>query len=103
MVNLAELELAPDVVWVGVLPGMLCLSADQVNARLEQVRNSGRSYSPEVLAERDGVLLFDPHVDPPAEIPELHQIAIVHDNMVQEIRDYPTREAAEAAFEAMRW
>jgi hypothetical protein len=102
MVNLAEIELAPDVVWVGVLPGQLCRSADQVNARLEQVRNSGRSYSPEVLGERDGVVLFDPHVEPPAEIPELHQIAIVHDNLVQEIRDYPNRAAAEAAFEALR-
>ena len=103
MVNLAEISLAPDVVWVGVLPGQLCRSAEDVNARLEQVRASGRSYSPEVLAERDGVILFDPHVDPPAQIPELHQIAIVHDNLVQEIRDYPNRAAAEAAFEAMRW
>jgi len=102
MVNLAEIELAPDVVWVGVLPGMLCRSAAQVKERLEQVRESGRSYSPEVLAERDGVVLFDPHVDPPAEIPELHQIAIVHDNLVQEIRDYPNRAAADAAFEALR-
>jgi len=102
MVNLAEISLAPDVVWVGVLPGMLCRSAEQVEARLEQVRAGGRSYSPEVLAERDGVILFDPHVDPPAQIPELHQIAIVHDNLVQEIRDYPNRAAATAAFEAMR-
>jgi hypothetical protein len=102
MVNLEEMSLAPDVVWVGVLPGMLCRSADQVRTRLEQVRHSGRSYSPEVLAERDGVVLFDPHVDPPAEIPELHQIAIFHDNEVQEIRDYPDRAAAQAAFEAMR-
>ena len=101
MVNLAEISLAPDVVWIGVLPGQLCRSADQVNARLEQVRNSGRSYSPEILAERDGVLLFDPHADPPAEIPGLHQIAIVHDNLVQEIRDYPNRATAQAAFEAM--
>jgi hypothetical protein len=101
MVNLAEIELAPDVVWVGVLPGMLCRSAEQVNARLEQIRQSGRSYSPEILAERDGVVLYDPHVDPPAEIPELHQIAIVHDNLVQEIRDYPNRPAAQAAFEAL--
>ena len=101
MVNLDEISLAPDVVWIGVLPGRLCRSADQVNARLEEVRNSGRSYSPEVLAERDGVVLFDPHVEPPAEIPELHQIAIVHDNLVQEIRDYPNRAAATAAFEAM--
>jgi hypothetical protein len=101
MVNLAGIELAPDVVWVGVLPGMLCRSAEQVNARLEQIRQSGRSYSPEILAERDGVVLYDPHVDPPAEIPELHQIAIVHDNLVQEIRDYPNRPAAQAAFEAL--
>ena len=101
MVNLDEIELAPDVVWVGVLPGQLCRSAEDVNARLEQVRNSGRSYSPEVLAERDGVILFDPHVEPPAEIPELHQIALVHDNLVHEIRDYPNRAAATAAFEAM--
>ncbi len=102
MVNIAEISLAPDVVWVGVLPGMLCRSADQVNARLEQIRDSGRSYSPEVLAERDGVVLYDPHVDPPAQIPELHQIAIVQDNVVVEIRDYPSRAAAEAAFEAIR-
>jgi hypothetical protein len=101
MVNIAEVSLAPDVVWVGVLPGMLCRSADQVNARLEQIRESGRSYSPEVLAERDGVVLYDPRVDPPAQIPELHQIAIVQDNVVVEIRDYPNRAAAEAAFEAM--
>jgi hypothetical protein len=102
MVNLGEIELAPDVVWVGVLPGQLCRSADQVNARLEEVRQSGRSYSPEVLAERDGVVLFDPHVDPPAQIPELHQIAIVHDDLVHEIRDYPNRAAAVAAFEAVQ-
>ncbi|HZT84179.1 MAG TPA: hypothetical protein VE984_02010 [Gaiellaceae bacterium] len=101
MVNLDELELAPDVVWVGVHPGQLCRSSEQVRTRLEQVRHSGRTYAPEVLAERDGVLLFDPHVDPPAEIPELHQIAIVQDGLVQEIRDYPNREAATAAFEAM--
>jgi len=101
MVNLDEIGLSPDVVWVGVLPGQLCRSADQVNERLEQVRHSGRTYSPEVLAERDGVILFDPHVDPPAEIPELHQIAIVHDDLVQEIRDYPNLAAAQAAFEAM--
>ena len=101
MVNLAEISLAPDVIWVGVHPGQLCRSADQVNERLEQVRDSGRSYSPEVLAERDGVLLFDPHVEPPAEVPELHQIAIVYDDLVHEIRDYPNRAAAQAAFEAM--
>ena len=103
MVSLDEIELAPDVVWIGVLPGQLCRSAEQVNARLEEVRSSGRTYSPEVLAERDGVVLFDPHVDPPAHVPELHQIAIVYDGLVHEIRDYPNRAEAEAAFEAVQW
>jgi hypothetical protein len=101
MVNLDEISLAPDVVWIGLHPGRLCRSAQQVEARLEEVRSSDHSYSPEVLAEHEGVLLFDPHVDPPAEIPELHQIAIVYDGAAQEIRDYPDRAAAQAAFEAM--
>jgi len=101
MVNLDEISLAPDVVWIGLHPGQLCRSAEHVETRLEEVRKSGHSYSPEVLAEREGVLLFDPHVDPPAEVPELHQIAIVYDGAVQEIRDYPDRATAQAAFEAM--
>ena len=101
MVKLDQIELASDVVWIGILPGMLCRGADQVEARLEQVRSSGRSYSPEILAERDDMVLYDPHVDPPGEIPELHQIAIVRDNVVQEIRDYPNRTLAGRAFEGM--
>jgi hypothetical protein len=103
MVNLADIELAPDVVWIGALPGQLCRGADQVRDRIEQIRRSGRTIAPELLAERDGVALIDPHVDPPAELnPHLHQIAIVHDGVVYEMRDYPDRAAAEAAFEAMR-
>ena len=101
MVSIDELELAPDVVWIGILPGMLCRGAEQVEARLEQIRNSGRSYSPKIIAERDGMVLYDPQVDPPAEIPQLHQIAVVHDNLVQEIRDYPNLTAAGHAFEGI--
>jgi len=103
MVSIADYELAPDVVWVGSLPGLMCRGAEQVNERLEQIRASGRTFSPEVLAERDGALLIDPHVDAPPQLnPELHQILIVHDGVVAEIRDYPNRAAAEAAFEAMQ-
>ncbi len=95
MVNLDEISLAPDVVWIGVLPGQLCRSAEQVETHgWRRCATAAARTRPEVLAERDGVVLFDPHVDPPAEIPELHQIAIVHDNLVQEIRDYPNRAAA---------
>jgi hypothetical protein len=103
VVTLADYELAPDVVWVGSLPGLMCRGAKQVNARLDQIRASGREFSPEVLAARDGAVLIDPHVDAPPQLnPELHQILIVRDGVVEEIRDYPNRPAAEAAFEAMQ-
>ncbi|HJQ73507.1 MAG TPA: hypothetical protein VJ814_01380 [Gaiellaceae bacterium] len=104
MVSLGDYELAPDVVWVGSLPGLMCRGAEQVNARLEQVRANGRTFDPEVLAERESALLIDPHVSAPPQLnPELHQILVVQDGLVHEIRDYPNRAAAEAAFEAMEW
>jgi hypothetical protein len=102
MVSLADYELAPDVVWVGSLPGLICRGADQVNARLDQIRANGLTIDPEVLAERDGFVLIDPHVSAPPQLnPELHQILVVRDGAVEEIRDYPTRATAEAVFEAM--
>ena len=45
MVSIADYELAPDVVWVGSLPGLMCRGAEQVNERLEQIRASGRTFS----------------------------------------------------------
>jgi hypothetical protein len=103
MVSIADYELAQDVVWVGSLPGLMCRGAEQVNARLDQIRASGRTFEPEVLSERDGALLIDPRVSGPPQLnPELHQILVVHDGLVHEIRDYPNRAAAEAAFEAMQ-
>jgi hypothetical protein len=104
MVSIADFELAPDVVWVGSLPGLMCRGAEQVNARLDQIRANGQTFEPEVLAEREGALLIDPRVSTPPRLnPELHQILIVDDGLVSEIRDYPNRAAAEAAFEAMQW
>ena len=103
MVSVADFELDPDVVWVGSLPGLLCRGAEQVNSRLDQIRAEGRSFNPEVLAEREGAVLIDPHVAAPPQLnPELHQILIVHDGLVHEIRDYPNRTTAEVAFEAMQ-
>jgi hypothetical protein len=102
MVSLGAYELASNVVWVGSLPGLMCRGADQVNARLDQIRAGGRTFDPEVLAERDGFVLIDPQVSAPPQVnPELHQILVVHDNLVREIRDYPDRAAAQAAFEAL--
>jgi hypothetical protein len=104
VVSIADHELAHDVVWVGSLPGLMCRGAEQVNARLDQIRANGRTFDPEVLGERDGALLIDPHVSAPPQLnPELHQILVVHDGLVHEIRDYSNRAAAEAAFEAMQW
>ncbi|MES1247535.1 MAG: hypothetical protein ABUS54_07675 [Actinomycetota bacterium] len=97
MVNVAEYELADDVVWVGTLPGLVCRGAEQVRNRLAQVP----TFSPEVLAERDGMVLIDPHVSAPPRLnPELHQILVVDDGIVSEIRDYPNLAAAQAAWEA---
>jgi hypothetical protein len=102
VVKLEDYELAPDAVWVGTLPGLMCRGADQINARLEQIRSNGRTINSEVLAEAEGAALIDPHVSaPPGLNPELHQILILEDGKVHEIRDYPTRGAAEAAWEAM--
>ncbi|HZC74732.1 MAG TPA: hypothetical protein VE220_02065 [Gaiellaceae bacterium] len=102
--SIADYELAPDVVWVGSLPGLMCRGAEQVNSRLDQIRENGLTFEPEVLAERDGALLIDPHVSAPPQLnPELHQILILRDGAVEEIRDYPDRAAAQAAFEAMQW
>jgi hypothetical protein len=102
MVKLGDYELAPDVVWVGSLPGLMCRGAEQVNARLDQIRANGLTIAPEVLAERDGFVMIDPHVSAPPQLnPELHQILVVRDDVVEEIRDYPTRDAAQAVFEAM--
>ena len=104
MVSIADYELAPDVVWVGSLPGLMCRGAEQVNSRLDQIRANGLTFEPEVLAERDGALLIDPHLSAPPQLnPELHQILIVQDGIVHEIRDYPDLAAAQAAFEAMQW
>ncbi|HEY5695073.1 MAG TPA: hypothetical protein VIR14_11255 [Gaiellaceae bacterium] len=104
MVSLADYELAPDVVWVGSLPGLMCRGSEQVESRLDQIRANGLTFDPEVLAERDGAILIDPHVSAPPQLnPELHQILIVQDGLVHEIRDYPNRAAAQAAFEAMGW
>jgi hypothetical protein len=102
MVSVGDYELAPDVVWVGSLPGLMCRGAEQVNGRLDQIRAGGQTFEPEVVAERDGFVLIDPHVSARPQLnPELHQILVVDDGLVQEIRDYPTRAAAQAAFEAM--
>jgi ketosteroid isomerase-like protein len=90
--------LADDVVWVGIWPGELCRTRGQVLGLLEQARARGREISPEVVRERDDMLVVDPHLPDSAR----HQVFVLGDGLVSEIRAYPDRAAAIAAFEAVR-
>jgi hypothetical protein len=90
------------VVWIGVRPGMLCRSRDEVVAMLDQPDNVGRTFAPEIVAERDGLLVVDPHPSPPPELlPTVHQVIVVHDGRVIEMRDYADRASALAALEPL--
>jgi ketosteroid isomerase-like protein len=88
-------SLAPDVVWVGIWPGQLCRNREQVVATFRRALESGQTGSPEVVAEKEGLIVVDPHVDPPYEwAPELHHVFVVEDGRIVEMRDYPNRRAA---------
>ena len=95
--------LAPDVVWVGALPGQLCRNREQVLGMIERARANGRSWRPEIVEQAPGALLVDPHVEPPPDLnPTLHQVLVLDGERVVEIRDYPDRQSAHATFERMR-
>jgi ketosteroid isomerase-like protein len=91
--------LAEDVVWVGLWPGELCRNRQQVLAMLEQARARGREIAPEIVLERDGMLVVDPHLADS----ERHQIFVLGDGLVSEIRAFPDRAAAVAAAEDRPW
>jgi ketosteroid isomerase-like protein len=87
--------LAPDVVWVGLWPGELCRNRGQVLEMLERGRLNGRTFAPEVVREEDDRLVVDPHLAGS----ERHQVFVLQDGLVSEIRAYPDRAAAMAAME----
>jgi hypothetical protein len=91
--------LADDVVWAGLWPGELCRNRGQVLAMLEQARARGRQISPEVVLERGDVLVVDPHLPDS----DRHQVFVLGDGLVSEIRAYPDRAAALAAVEGRPW
>jgi ketosteroid isomerase-like protein len=94
--------LAPDVVWVGVLPGQLCRNRDQVVETFRNALDAGVQATPEILAESDEALLVDFHPQPPPElVPALHQIFVLHDEQIVELRDFPDRRSALDAYERM--
>ena len=85
--------LAEDVVWIGLWPGELCRNRGQVLEMLEQARARGRRPAPEIVLEREDVLVVDPHLPDS----ERHQVFVLRDGLVSEIRAYEGREAAVAA------
>lgn len=94
--------LAPHVVWVGICPGQICRNREQVSAMFDHPENAARALSPEIVAEREGVFVVDPHADPQPEwVSQLHLVIVTseHDRVV-ELRDYPDRASALAGFEA---
>ncbi len=96
--------LDPGVVWVGVRPGMLCRSRDEVTAMLDDAHahDVRRTFAPEIVAEREGMLVVDAHPSPPPEfLPRVHQVIVVRNDRVVEMRDYPDRESALAALEPL--
>jgi ketosteroid isomerase-like protein len=97
--------LAPDVVWVGVLPGQLCRSREEVLATFRAALEAGRTAWPEIVTERDDTLVVDPHVEPPPDRnPGLHQVLTVRDDLIVELRDYSDRAAALTALDELaRW
>jgi ketosteroid isomerase-like protein len=95
-------QLADEVVWIGVRPRMLCRGRDGVMAMLDQPDNEGRTFAPEIVADRDGMLAVDPHPSPPPEqLPTVHLVLVVDEDRVVEMRDYPDRESALAALEPL--
>ena len=86
--------MAPDIVWVGIRPGLLCRNREQVVGTMRGWLEDGHSATPEILGEKDNLIVVDPHVDPPNWIPELHHVFVVEDDRIVEMRDYENRRAA---------
>ena len=94
--------LAPDVVWVGVLPGFLCRNREQVVETFRNALDAGVRASPEILADSGDALVVDFHPEPPPElVPGLHQIFVLRDEQIVELRDFPDRPSALDAYRRM--
>jgi ketosteroid isomerase-like protein len=89
--------LAPDVVWIGRFPGELCRNRDEVLEMFRLARENGIEANPEIVWEQDDTLVVDPHLD------GRHQVIVVRDGVVSEVRAYVSRDAAVAAVEKRPW
>jgi ketosteroid isomerase-like protein len=89
--------LAPDVVWLGRYPGEICRNRNEVLAMLREAQEHGIQASPEIVLERDDLLVVDPHLD------GRHQVLVLRDGVISEVRAYLNREAAIEAAEGRPW
>jgi ketosteroid isomerase-like protein len=89
--------LAPDVVWVGRFPGELCRNRDEVLEMLRRARENGIVAQPEIVWEDGDTFVVNPNLD------GRHQVIVLHDGVVSEVRAYASRESALAAVEERPW
>jgi hypothetical protein len=97
MVSLADYELAPDVVWVGLWPGELCRNRDDVLDMFARARERELRIEASIVLEKDGVLVVDPHLD------GRHHVVVLADELVSEVRVFPDRRSAVASVEERPW
>jgi len=88
-----EEVLAPDIVWVGLWPGELCRNRDDVLEMLRTAQANGIEAHPEIVRDEGDLFVVDPHLP----IDGRHQVFVVRDGVVTEVRAYPNRDAALAA------
>lgn len=90
-----EEVLAPDVVWVGLWPGQLCRTRGEVLEMLKHAQVNGLQPTPEIVRDEGDRFVVDPHLP----IDGRHQVFVLREGVVSEVRAYPDRDAALAAME----
>jgi SnoaL-like domain len=88
-----EEVLSPDIVWVGQWPGQLCRNRAEVLEMLKDAQARGIQARPEIVRDEGDRFVVDPHLD------GRHQVFVLHEGVVSEVRAYPDRSAALAAME----
>jgi ketosteroid isomerase-like protein len=90
-----EEVLAPDIVWIGLWPSQLCRNRAEVVEMLKHAQANGLEAKPEIVRDDGDWFVVDPHL--PGD--ERHQVFVLRDGVVSEVRAYPDRAAALAAME----
>jgi hypothetical protein len=90
-----EEVLAPDIVWVGLWPGQLCRNRGEVLEMLEHAQANDVAARPEIVRDEGDRFVVDPHLP----IDGRHQVFVLREGVVSEVRAYPDRAAALAAME----